>query len=249
MPSAHPIVALWCIPRSVSTAFERMMAARGDFTVLSEPFSESYYFADDRVSTRYDRDPGVRYNDFNAALETVLAAAQDGPVFFKDMAYHVRRYMDADFLSQFRNIVLMRDPRRSLVSMYKRMPDFTLEEAGFEPLSELVAILDAMGERPFVMDGELLRADPEGVCRQLCAAIDVPFESGALSWEKGEEAHWDRWQSWFTEAADSTQFREPDATLDEETLDQPQVKSAVQQCDPYYQALAARVDHAGIKLS
>ena len=32
-------LALWSAPRSRSTAFERMMRARGDFTVLHEPFS------------------------------------------------------------------------------------------------------------------------------------------------------------------------------------------------------------------
>ena len=30
---------LWAVPRSGSTAFFRMMAERGDFTVVHEPFS------------------------------------------------------------------------------------------------------------------------------------------------------------------------------------------------------------------
>ncbi|HUF56321.1 MAG TPA: hypothetical protein VMM55_07145 [Thermohalobaculum sp.] len=36
MSAPHPIVALWCHPRAMSTAFERLMRERGDMTVLHE---------------------------------------------------------------------------------------------------------------------------------------------------------------------------------------------------------------------
>ncbi len=218
-----------------------MIAARGDFTVVTEPFSDSYYFAPGRVSSRYENDPDADYRDFASALAAVHAAAESGPVFFKDMAYHVRRDISPSFLSPFRNVVLVRDPRLSLVSLYKKMPDFTLEETGFEALAELVAMLDASGEAPFVMDGEVLRADPEGVCRKLFDAIDIPFDPDALTWERGEEEHWNRWQSWFVEAAQSTQFREPEQSFDEDTLGIPHVRDALEYCDGYYQALKSRV--------
>ena len=51
---SHRVVFLWTVPRSVSTSFERMMSARGDHTVLDEPFSRSYYYGPDRRSDRYD---------------------------------------------------------------------------------------------------------------------------------------------------------------------------------------------------
>lgn len=34
-----PMLMLWSVPRSRSTAFYRMMAERGDFTAVHEPFS------------------------------------------------------------------------------------------------------------------------------------------------------------------------------------------------------------------
>ncbi|MBA2443396.1 MAG: sulfotransferase family protein, partial [Rubrobacter sp.] len=46
-------VALWCVPRSISTAFERVFVERDDFEVLHEPFSASYYYSEDRLSERY----------------------------------------------------------------------------------------------------------------------------------------------------------------------------------------------------
>ena len=36
-------IALWAVPRSISTAFERVFVERDDFEVLHEPFSASYY--------------------------------------------------------------------------------------------------------------------------------------------------------------------------------------------------------------
>ena len=38
-----PILVLWAVPRSTSTAFERMMKQRGDHEIAHEPFGEVWY--------------------------------------------------------------------------------------------------------------------------------------------------------------------------------------------------------------
>ena len=43
-------VALWSVPRCISTAFESIFVERVDFEVLHEPFSASYDFSEDRLS-------------------------------------------------------------------------------------------------------------------------------------------------------------------------------------------------------
>lgn len=50
---SHRITALWTVPRSVSTSFERMMIERGDHTVFDKPFSRSYYYGPKRRSDRF----------------------------------------------------------------------------------------------------------------------------------------------------------------------------------------------------
>jgi hypothetical protein len=51
-------VALWAVPRSISTAFERVFVERDDFEVLHEPFSDAYYYGPDRLSDRFaDAEP------------------------------------------------------------------------------------------------------------------------------------------------------------------------------------------------
>ena len=51
----HPIIALWTHPRSISTAFERVMMERGDLKILHEPFSYLYYVdgGDATISQQY----------------------------------------------------------------------------------------------------------------------------------------------------------------------------------------------------
>src|SRR5919108_185331 len=48
MTNPKPI-ALWAVPRSLSTAFERVFVERDDLEVLHEPFSASYYYGEDPV--------------------------------------------------------------------------------------------------------------------------------------------------------------------------------------------------------
>ena len=51
--SENKPVALWSVPRSISTAFERVFVERDDLEFLHEPFSAAYYFSEDRPSDRY----------------------------------------------------------------------------------------------------------------------------------------------------------------------------------------------------
>lgn len=216
-----------------------MIAARGDFAVFNEPFSAIYYFGPDRVNERYPAEAPSDAHDPAKIVQKLRTAALDRPVFFKDMAYHVRGVVSADFLAPFVNTALIRDPRRSVPSLYKKLPDFTLEETGFEQLARLVDVVRAAtGHAPPVIDGEALRRDPAGVCRAWCEAVGVPFRPESLNWEAGNEAHWTRWTEWFDDAANSRRFRAPDRALDEDTLAIPKVAEAVAQCLPYYEELA-----------
>jgi hypothetical protein len=47
-----PVLAVWATPRTVSTAFERMMIERCDHLVLDEPWSRAYHFGPERRSDR-----------------------------------------------------------------------------------------------------------------------------------------------------------------------------------------------------
>src|SRR2546423_685 len=76
---ATRIIALWAVPRSVSTPFERMFAERDDTTVVHEPFTECFYFSDGRASARYGDAPEFASYDGARAVDEIRRAAAAGP--------------------------------------------------------------------------------------------------------------------------------------------------------------------------
>ena len=123
-------IALWAVPRSLSTAFERSFVERDDIEVLHEPFSASYYYGEDRLSDRYsDVEPNAEYN-YDRVLAEVLSP-HGRRVFLKDMAYHAKGVMGPEFISNFVNTFIVRDPKYVLSSLYRMWPDFILEETGY----------------------------------------------------------------------------------------------------------------------
>lgn len=233
------LLALWGAPRTVSTAFERMMRERGDHEVFFEPFAAHYYFSEDRRSSRFDDtvQPQVEH-DFDAILERLVGIAQEQPVFVKDMAYHVIDRADDEFLSHFQHSFIVRHPRFALASLARIWPDFTHEEAGFAAVRRLFDLVtEREGRPPPVIDGEDLLADPARVVAAWCDAVGLPFLPEALSWDAGREDGWERWSRWTTSVERSsglpeepTDPRDGDATR----LDDPRLEEAVQACLPDY---------------
>lgn len=192
------IIALWAVPRSVSTAFERMMRERGDHEVFFEPFAAHYYFSADRRSPRFDGEvePAPEH-DFDAILGSLLDAAARRPVFVKDMSPHVEPHADGAFLDRFTSTFIIRHPRLVLASMARIWPDLTLDEAAFEPLRRLFdRVSEHTGRVPPVIDGEDLKAEPERTVAAWCEAVDLPYVEDALTWEPGRAEDWETWAPW-----------------------------------------------------
>lgn len=200
-------IALWAVPRSVSTAFERMVEARGDFAVLSEPFSVAYYFSEVKVSRRYGETPAREEYTPRCVLDSILDTSREQNVFFKDMAYHVRGCADDDLLSNFQNTFIVRHPRHTLPSLRRLLPDFTMEETGFDQQLRLFNLArELSGELPVLIDGDELRTRPAEVVSAYCRAIDIPFDSGALRWDPGLAPRWKTWSRWHVDVATSHGF-------------------------------------------
>lgn len=124
MVAVVPPIVLRSTPRSISTAFDKMMRGRGDLRVFTEPFSVPYYFGPDRSSERFDADrhPGATYGQ---VWHDVLGAAEAEPVFVKAMAHHVGPELGAERLGRCTNSFLIRDPARAVPSFEARWPDVT----------------------------------------------------------------------------------------------------------------------------
>jgi hypothetical protein len=233
----HPILALWAVPRSVSTAFERMMIERGDHVVFDEPFSRHYYFGPDKVSDRFDAVlPRSRVGEIVADLDRAAAGA---PVFVKDMAYHAAAVASPELLGRMVNTFLIRDPASVLPSLARMWPDFTEEETGYGAVARLVELAEAAGQDPVIVDSDDLCREPARIVRAYCERVGIPFVADALSWEPGMRPEWSLWADWYAATARSTGFRPPPAAPPPR-LDGAHLETAYDRCAPVYEELRAR---------
>ena len=184
----NKILVLWAVPRSTSTAFEWMMRQRGDMECFHEPFGEAWYQGETPLWPRLQEDsvrtPGLT---MESVWQTLRSAAKKGPVFSKEFPHYLDHMWSNEFLSHFNHSFLIRDPAKTITSMYKHWPDFHLKETGFQEQRELFDLLcDQAGSRPPVLDSDDLLENPNGMVEAWCRSVDIPFIADALSWEPGE---------------------------------------------------------------
>lgn len=206
----HPIIALWSHPRSMSTAFERVMRARGDLDCLHEPFMYDYYVNRAcRVMPHFDVQPD-HPRTYEAIRDHILARGERGPVFFKDMSYYVVPHIldDEPFLRRLTHTFLIRDPVASIVSYAKLDPEMTLDEIGLEAQWRHAERLRAMtGKPPIVVESERVRSDPAGQMRRYWQALGLSDKPDALEWEGEAPRDWQQVAAWHADAMRSKTIR------------------------------------------
>jgi hypothetical protein len=238
----HPIIALWTHPRSISTAFERVMMERKDFTILHEPFSYLYYVHREgaTISQQYvDPDHPTDYAGIKAHL---VQAASRRPVFFKDMCAHCFDDLAADdgFLQRLTNTFLIRDPAKAIASFYALNPQVTLEEIGLKQLYGIYEKGLTTDTPPVVVDADDLEDDPEGTINAYCRALGIPFLPESLSWESEHQQAWDIWKDWHTDAAQSTGILKNMETFEVTVDNSDHLKAFYDHQMPYYEKMHAR---------
>jgi hypothetical protein len=199
----HLILALWSMPRSRSTAFFRMMAERGDFQVLHEPFSNLVEFGHTDVG-------GATVRSQPALMDAIRKLAADGPVFFKDTTdeRYADLLSDVDFLgAAATHTFLIRHPEETIASYHALNPGVRCDQIGAEHLHEIYRrTKEVTGTDPVVLDAADLVADPERVVAAYCRRVGIPHLPQALSWSAGERSEWRPTARWHVDASASTGF-------------------------------------------
>jgi hypothetical protein len=207
---SHPVIALWSHPRSMSTAFERIMRARGDLECLHEPFMYDYYInRSTRQMPHFDAlDDHPR--SYDAIRDMILEKAERRPVFFKDMSYYVVPHIFADpvFLARVTHSFLIRCPKASIVSYAKLDPDMLLEEIGLEAQwRHAEYLMGRTGRAPVVVQSESVQADPHGQMRKYWQAVGLPDRPEALDWKEPAPDDWQQVQGWHQDVMSSKTIR------------------------------------------
>ncbi len=190
----NKILVLWATPRSTSTAFEWMMRQRGDMECFHEPFGEAWYQGENplwpRVQENSLRISGLSLEGVFTKLKKTVTQKS---VFCKDFPHYISHLWTDEFLSYFNHSFLIRDPAKTISSIYKYFPDFVLKEIGYLEQRELFDIVwSNTGKTPVVIDSDDLLENPHGIVEAYCNAVGIPFIEEALSWEPGarDEVSW-----------------------------------------------------------
>ena len=178
-----------------------MMAERGDFVAVHEPFSRAEVFGEVDVGGR-----GV--GTVPEAIEGLRDLAATESVFVKETTD--RRFPDvlADrrFLAEdARHTFLIRHPRETIRSYLALRPGAASHEIGFEAQYEMYTeVRRVTGRDPLIVDAGDLMDRPADTIKAYCAHVGIDFRPEALTWQPSDRVDWRQFGRWHTAAAASS---------------------------------------------
>jgi hypothetical protein len=222
-------------------------AQRSDVRVVDEPLYGHYLHVSGADHPGREEVIAHMNIDGDAVMSGLLdrASQQTGTrLFLKNMAHHLVD-LNLDFLSAVQNVFLIRDPREMLPSLVVQLPDAALADTGLKRQWQLYNELVNAGQQPVVLDSRELLLDPEGVLRQLCKHVGLPFQDAMLHWPAGPLAEDGIWAGhWYHAVHRSTGF----APFRSKPGFPSELEPLLAACKPWYEKLfahALRARHIG----
>ena len=227
-------VAMWSGPRNISTAMMRAWENRPDTVVVDEPLYAAYLVRTgldhpgrDEVIASQPTEPeeGIR----------LLTTDDSAPVHYaKHMTHHLADDMALDWVGQFHNVLLIRDPAEVVASYVRSRESCEPEDIG---LLQQLRLLETWAVTPPVIDAGDFLKDPEAHLRWLCDRLGLAFMPAMLSWPAGPRASDGVWAPyWYDAVWRSTGFepwRKREVSLS------PHDARVAEACRPAYDTLRA----------
>ena len=210
-------IALWSGPRNISTALMYSFANRSDTAVVDEPLFG--YFLEHTGVWRPSREEVLATMDTDPQkiMDSLLNPPTDMPVYFmKHMANHLID-LNLDFLANFENVLLIRDPKDMLLSYSKNVKEPTLLDTAYKMQVDLLDFFTERGMPYVILNAKNVLLNPERQLKILCEKLNISFQDSMLEWEAGsrqEDGIWAKY--WYDSVHKSTGFgayREKDQEL------------------------------------
>lgn len=224
-------IAMWSGPRNLSTAMMYSFAARADFAVMDEPFYAAYLAATGadhpmraEITAEHEADPN--------RVDQLCRAKGTPHLYMKHMPHHMIQGFPLCWAEDCVHVHLIRHPARVIASYAAKRERPTLDDIGFIQQWEMYQRFGGV-----VIDGTDIRADPEVMLRQLCKAIDLPFDPAMLQWSAGSRAEDGIWaKHWYGAVHQSTGFAGAEGDL---PVLEPDLEPLLQEALPPYERIAA----------
>ncbi len=227
-------IHLWANPRNISTAIMYSFAQRNDMSVVDEPFYASYL-----KKTGLDH-PGRQEILKNQGQEpekvmeeVILSKYPTEHVFFKQMSHHIAE--DEDFFIEDVNVILTRNPAAMINSFSKVISSPNISDLGLKESNAILQTLKSYNETAIVIDSDDLLMNPKNYLKQLCDAIQIPFDQKMLSWKKGKRKEDGIWaKHWYANVHESEGLQQKDR---KEVRVEDQFNDLLNECMPYYKEI------------
>jgi len=232
-------IAMWSGPRNLSTAMMYAFAARGDTAVIDEPFYAAYLFETGLNHPMRDEILAAQQSDPNAVALTLTGSipGENRHFYQKHMCQHMLPGVPRDWMAEVVNVFLIRHPARVIASFGAKYEAMTLADIGFSQQAELFEHVEALGQKPVVIDSADIRRNPEGMLRALCDAIGLDWTPAMLHWPAGGHGDDGVWAPhWYGAVHRSTGFAGPEGELPKLEGD---AAALLANAIPYYERLAA----------
>ncbi|MEM5564172.1 sulfotransferase family protein [Psychroserpens sp. AS72] len=229
-------ISIWSGPRNISTALMYSFAQRTDTKVFDEPLY-AYYL---RNSKAVEYHPGAddilstMENDGEKVVDMMINSSESDVLFFKNMTHHLLD-LDRSFMKGLTNVILTRNPSEMLPSFAKVIKNPTLYDVGYKLHIDLIEEFKKQNIDFVVLDSKNVLLNPEGVLRQLCEHIDIPFDKNMLKWEPSKRPEDGIWSTyWYDNVHKSSGFSKYKPKTDPFPK---HLKPLLKECLPYYNEL------------
>ncbi len=222
-------------PRNISTALMYSFANRLDFTVVDEPLYAYYLTITGKNHPGRKEVLKSQIADLESITQQVFNKSYPTPyLFLKNMAHHLIG-VKPEFIADFHNVFLIRNPEELISSFSKIIAKPTLLDIGLEEEAKWFKTSQENGYKATVLDSNEVLKNPEVILRKLCEKLDIPFSNKMLKWPaaaRKEDGVWAKY--WYKSVHKSTGFAKRKTT---EKKVPKHLESLLEQAMPHYETL------------
>ena len=204
------IVACWSGPRNISTALMRSWSSRRDTFVIDEPFY-AYYLKKTKKNHPMQAEIIRHYSsDYEKVVNEITDKIPNHKkiCYQKHMAHHLIDLKKIDWIEEFENCILIRNPKEVINSYSAKNKLQSVEELGYPQQYKIAMCLKKMNKKFIVIDSEDLLKNPTKILSEWCKIINIDFDKSMLKWEKGNHQNdgiW--WKHWYDNVIETTGFQ------------------------------------------
>ncbi|OAF71453.1 hypothetical protein A3Q56_00772 [Intoshia linei] len=149
--------------------------------VLLEPFSDAYYFGEERISNRYsdlEEKSNCKFSDIKEMYDKTVEENKGIELYFR------KKWL----IAWVKTWTMKHYQKICQTILNTRWTNFNPSEVGYKQLVNLYKFIEKKsGKKPLIIDADDLIQDTEQILKMYCMATDIKFTEDMLNWKSINE--------------------------------------------------------------